>query len=105
QEDVLARTGADELAVICRATALADAAAIAERIRAAIAEHRFGAAAIRITLSAGVAGVAFAEQADSEATPTPPPAPPAASLDLLSAGDAALAGAKRDGGNVVRTAS
>jgi len=104
-EDVVARTGADELAVICRATAPADAAAVAERIRAAVAQHRFGAAAIHITLSAGVAGIAFAEHADGEATPLPPPAPPAASLDLLSAADSALAAAKRDGGNAVRTAS
>jgi len=70
---------------------------------AAVAQHRFGAAAIHITLSAGVAGVTFAEPAEGEATPAP--APPAASLDLLSAADSALAAAKRDGGNVVRTAS
>ena len=90
QEDVVARTGGDELAIICRATGALDAAAVAERIRAAVAERAFGGAATRVTISAGVAGL------DSGA---PEPS------DLLAAADGALAEAKRAGRNCVRIAA
>jgi diguanylate cyclase (GGDEF)-like protein len=91
QEDVFARYGGEEFALICRATDAAAAAAIAERIRAAIAGHDFEheGAALRVTVSAGVAGL-------------PPDAND--SMALLAAADEALARAKRSGRNCVRVA-
>jgi diguanylate cyclase (GGDEF)-like protein len=94
QEDVVARTGGDELGVICRATAPTDAAVVAERIRSAVAQRSFGAAAIAVTVSAGVAGVAGAEH----------PEDCSGSHELLAATEAALAAVKRDGKNCVRVA-
>jgi two-component system, cell cycle response regulator len=90
QEDVVARIGGDELAVICRATEAADALAVAERIRATIADRGFAGGHTQVTVAVGVAGL--------EVTSAP-------GRDLIAAADTALADAKRAGGNCVRTAS
>src|SRR5262249_24425589 len=85
-EDVLARYGGEEFTLICRATDAGRAGAIAERIRAAIAGHAFAhdGAPLRVTVSAGVAGLA-GDANDSMA--------------LLAAADDALAQAKAAGRN------
>jgi diguanylate cyclase (GGDEF)-like protein len=90
-EDVFARYGGEEFALICRATDAGGAAALAERIRAAVAGHAFahGAESLSVSVSAGVAGLA-ADANDSMA--------------LLAAADEALAHAKRAGRNCVRVA-
>lgn len=90
QEDVVARTGGDEFAVICRATVTSDAAMVAERIRAAVADRSFASGQTQLTIAIGVAGL----------LPTSAPG-----RDLIAAADNALADAKRAGGNCVRTAA
>jgi diguanylate cyclase (GGDEF)-like protein len=90
QEDVVARVGGDELAVICRATVAADAGAVAERIRAAVSDRGFSGGHVPITVGIGVAALDPATAPDH---------------DLVTAADAALAEAKRAGGNRVCTAS
>ena len=56
-EDVLARYGGEEFAVICRNLDLSNAHILAERIRSAVAEHKFEArgSALPVTVSIGVA--------------------------------------------------
>jgi two-component system, cell cycle response regulator len=90
QEDVVARIGGDEFAIICRATVAADASAVAERVRAAVGDRGFAGGHTPLTVAVGVAGL----------LPTSAPG-----RDLIAAADTALADAKRAGGNCVRTAS
>jgi diguanylate cyclase (GGDEF)-like protein len=82
-EDVVARTGGDELAVLLRSTTAAAAATIAERIRAAVADES-AAEGTRVTVSGGVA-----VSADGSGEP----------IQLLGLADAALAQARAAGRN------
>ena len=83
--DLAARYGGEELAFLLPRTSLADAHAVAERIRAAIAGHDFGG--LRITASLGVAGWTEAGVTDPER--------------LVERADAALYRAKAAGKNRV----
>ena len=83
--DLAARYGGEELAFLLPRTSLADAHAVAERIRAAIAEHGFGG--LTITASLGVAGWTEAGVHDPER--------------LVERADAALYRAKAAGKNRV----
>jgi diguanylate cyclase (GGDEF)-like protein len=62
QEDTIGRYGGEEFVVVCRGAAVADAVALAERLRWAIwnALTPFEGHAIRVTVSAGVASLACA---------------------------------------------
>ena len=88
-EDVFGRYGGEEFAVICRGIPLADAATMAERLRAMVAGAQFvyEAGVIPVTISIGVAG--YPEVAVQNA------------LELIAAADEALYGAKRGGRNRV----
>jgi diguanylate cyclase (GGDEF)-like protein len=88
-EDVFARVGGEEFAVICRGADRAEAAAVAERIRQAVASHKFSAdgSDILVTTSAGVASIPDARIGDAQA--------------LIAAADQALYDAKRAGRNRV----
>jgi diguanylate cyclase (GGDEF)-like protein len=90
-EDVCARYGGEEFAVVCRATDLAGAAQLAERLRAGVEGHAFehGGQPVRVTISVGVAALGT-EHTDSMA--------------LLSTADDALYAAKREGKNRVQVA-
>jgi diguanylate cyclase (GGDEF)-like protein len=83
--DLAARYGGEELAFLLPRTSLADAHAVAERIRAAIAAHDFGG--LKITASLGVAGWTEAGVTDPER--------------LVERADAALYRAKAAGKNRV----
>ncbi len=83
--DLAARYGGEELAFLLPRTSLADAHAVAERIRAAIANHVFGGH--KITASLGVAGWTEAGVTDPER--------------LVERADAALYRAKAEGKNRV----
>jgi diguanylate cyclase (GGDEF)-like protein len=86
RDELLARVGGEELAVLLPEADLAAARAAAERIRAAVESHRFARDEVRITLSLGVAVLGPDEE-------------PAA---LLTRADALLYEAKRAGRNCVR---
>jgi two-component system, cell cycle response regulator len=90
-EDVFARFGGEEFAVVCRATDPAGAAIFAERLRAAVEQQpiAYDGQEIRVTISLGVAGLT-ADHMDSMA--------------LLAAADEALYAAKRAGKNRVHVA-
>lgn len=90
-EDVFARFGGEEFAVVCRATDAAGAAIFAERLRVAIEQQTvvYEGTPIKVTVSLGVAGLS-AEHTDSMA--------------LLAAADGALYAAKRGGKNRVQVA-
>ncbi|HEX6837347.1 MAG TPA: GGDEF domain-containing protein, partial [Polyangia bacterium] len=83
--DLAARYGGEELAFLLPRTSLADAHAVAERIRAAIAGYDFGG--LHITASLGVAGWTEAGVTDPER--------------LVERADAALYRAKAAGKNRV----
>ena len=87
-EDLLARTGGEELAALLPGATLAAAAEVAERIRRAVAEPAIPVAstAIDVTVSLGCAALG-AEERDGAA--------------LLARGDARLYDAKRAGRNRV----
>ena len=88
-EDVFARVGGEEFAVICRATDRPAAQAVAERMRQTVASHRFDVEGktIPIAISAGTASVPDPRIADPQA--------------LIAAADQALYEAKRTGRNRV----
>jgi len=86
--DLPVRLGGEEFVVLLHGASTADAFAVAERVRAAVASHRWDelAPSLQVTLSAGVAaGEARGER------------------DLLRAADVALYRAKREGRNRVLT--
>jgi diguanylate cyclase (GGDEF)-like protein/PAS domain S-box-containing protein len=89
--DVLGRYGGEEFTVVFPETQLGEATVVAERLREAIAELPIivGGRAIEMTVSIGVA--AMADVPDLQA--------------LVGRADEALYAAKRDGRNLVRTAS
>jgi diguanylate cyclase (GGDEF)-like protein len=88
-EDVFARIGGEEFSVICRNTDNMHGLAVAERMRQALAGHRFSTegTTIPVTLSAGVATIPDARIADTQA--------------LIAAADQALYEAKHAGRNRV----
>lgn len=88
-EDVAARIGGEEFALLLPECDLADAGALAERLRAAVAAEVFapGGEPQRITISIGIAGLAAGR--DSRST-------------LMGAADTALYRAKSEGRNCVR---
>lgn len=90
--DMAARYGGEELAIICPETDEAVAARVAERVRIAVAEHRFvlpNGGETRLTVSAGVAALPL------HASDAP---------SLVEAADAALYDAKQSGRNRVCSA-
>lgn len=92
--DIAARLGGEEFAVLLPGAGAADAAALAERLRAALAAEvpHPGGAPARVTVSIGVAAVA------REGAPQP-------ALDAaLAAADAALYRAKQGGRNRIEAA-
>jgi two-component system cell cycle response regulator len=90
-EDVFARVGGEEFAVICRGADNAQAMAVAERMRQSVAAHMFSTddTTISVTVSAGVASM------PDEHIPDAP--------GLIAASDQALYEAKRAGRNRVCT--
>jgi len=86
--DVLARYGGEEFVVVFPETSIADAAVVAERLRAAVAENpiKVGSSALAVTVSIGLA--AFTRGQDLE--------------KLFRRADSALYAAKQDGRNLVR---
>ena len=84
-EDVFARVGGEEFAVICRATDREQGQAVAERIRTTVNGHRFifDGNVIPITTSAGVSAIPDPRIRDAQS--------------LISASDQALYQAKREG--------
>jgi diguanylate cyclase (GGDEF)-like protein len=88
-EDVFARVGGEEFAVICRGTDSTQARAVAERVRQSVVGHKFSIddKTIPVAVSAGVASIPEARIADAQA--------------LIAAADQALYEAKRMGRNRV----
>ena len=93
-EDVFARYGGEEFVVICRETEAEQAAILAERIRHAVANHRFQYQETRIEVSISLGVACLGDHAvDSAST-------------LITAADKALYSAKEQGRNrVVRYAA
>jgi diguanylate cyclase (GGDEF)-like protein len=92
-EDVLARFGGEEFVVLCRDTGAEGGGVLAERLRTAVEEHRFGFGGkeIPVTISVGVASL-------------PDPTIKTAAA-ILAAADKALYEAKRGGRNRVGVAA
>jgi diguanylate cyclase (GGDEF)-like protein len=88
-EDVFARVGGEEFALICRGADKAQGNAVAERVRQTVIGHRFKAEEkiIPVAVSAGVATIPDTRIADAQA--------------LIAAADQALYEAKRTGRNRV----
>ena len=86
-EDVLARYGGEEFAVICREIEADGALALGERLRTAVAQHRFEHAGnvVPVTVSVGIAAERKIEDAQA----------------FIAAADAAMYEAKRAGRNRV----
>jgi len=84
-EDVLARYGGEEFAVICREIDEAGAHKLGDRLRAAVAEHKFecGGKVIKVTVSVGAAVEGKIDDAHA----------------FIAAADAAMYEAKRAGRN------
>jgi two-component system, cell cycle response regulator len=88
-EDVQARFGGEEFAILCRDTGLMSASVLGERVRHALASHvcEFGGQAIQLTVSTGIAAL---------------PDPGITSADaLIRTADDALYQAKNRGRNCV----
>jgi two-component system, cell cycle response regulator len=92
EEETFARYGGEEFAVIARGVELEAAAALSERLRAAVEAHpfKFQGTAIPVTVSVGVARA--------------PATAMAASGDLVARADEAMYAAKRGGRNRVSVA-
>jgi diguanylate cyclase (GGDEF)-like protein len=90
-EPVLARVGGEEFAFLCRETGAVEAQALAERLRAAIADHALDCLgrAERVTCSFGVAELAASDES---------------AIDLYRRADQALYGSKDAGRNRVTIA-
>jgi len=90
-EDVFARVGGEEFAIICRGADGAQGQAVAERVRQAVFDHRFATEeeTIPVAVSAGVATIPDTRITDAQA--------------LIAAADQALYEAKRTGRNRVCT--
>ena len=88
-EDVFARVGGEEFAVICQGADARQGQAVAERMRRAVAGHKFVVEGqpLALAISAGVASIPEANLADAQA--------------LVAAADQALYEAKRAGRNRV----
>jgi diguanylate cyclase (GGDEF)-like protein len=91
EDDLFARYGGEEFAIVVRSAEAGAVAALAERIRAAVASHPFmfegSGTRIPVTISLGIARA---------------PAPGLASAaDLITRADEAMYAAKRDGRNRV----
>jgi two-component system, cell cycle response regulator len=88
-EDVFARVGGEEFAVICRGADDGQAEAVAERMRQAVSSYQFSVdgVAVSVAVSAGVASIPDPHIADAQA--------------LIGAADQALYEAKRSGRNRV----
>jgi two-component system, cell cycle response regulator len=88
-EDVLARFGGEEFAIICRGTPLLNAGIVGERLRSAVEQATFEVQGRRlpITVSVGVAAL--------------PETPAKTPQELVAAADGALYEAKRSGRNRV----
>jgi diguanylate cyclase (GGDEF)-like protein/PAS domain S-box-containing protein len=86
--DVLGRYGGEEFVIVFPETNLAEAGAVAERLRAAVAESpiKVGDNALAVTVSIGLAAFAPGQDADK----------------LFQRADSALYTAKQDGRNLVR---
>jgi diguanylate cyclase len=94
--DVVARYGGEEFAIILPETGREQAGAIAERLRARLAEHTFLAAGehpIKLSVSCGVAAYPSAAASGAGAQPS--------KEDLIARADKALYRAKRSGKNRV----
>ncbi len=90
KDELLARYGGEEFAVVLPETPIEDAVAFAERLREAVAVHRFeqGGETVPVTVSVGVAGTM------GEETFTP--------AELIGRADKALYRAKGEGRDCVR---
>jgi len=88
-EDIFARVGGEEFAVICRATDRAAAQSVAERMRQTVAAHKISSEnkIIRVAISAGTASIPDPRITDPQG--------------LIAAADRALYEAKRAGRNRV----
>jgi diguanylate cyclase (GGDEF)-like protein len=89
--DIIGRLGGEEFAILLPETALDQAMAVAERLRASIGDHvvQHDGTEIRFTSSLGVAGLTGGETLDQ----------------LIARADAALYDAKRGGRNRVMSAA
>ncbi len=92
-EDIFARYGGEEFAIVSRGVDVADAQALAERLRSTVEEHAFSfeGRSIPVTISVGVA------RAPREGVATP--------SDLIALADETMYTAKRTGRNKVCVAS
>jgi two-component system cell cycle response regulator len=88
-EDVFARVGGEEFGLICRMTDKSQVLTVAERMRSAVAAHKFSheGKSISVAISAGTASMPDTHIADAQA--------------LVAAADQAMYEAKRTGRNRV----
>ncbi len=86
-EDVVARFGGEEFAIIGRASSEEQASFVAERVRGSIEAHTFGELELKVTISIGVAALEDNDLTTKEA--------------LIAAADRAVLSAKEQGRNRV----
>ncbi len=86
--DLIGRYGGEEFVIVFPETTLAEAAVVAERLRAAVGEHpiKFGDAALEVTVSIGLGELVPGQGLEK----------------LFQRADSALYRAKQDGRNLVR---